>query len=61
MLRHPAHVEAELVGDDEQLLGVAVGGGGVPPALDVGEEAEPETRPAGLVVGHGRVLSVRGC
>ena len=42
MLRHPPHVEAELVGDDEQLLGVPVGGGGVPPALDVGEEAEPE-------------------
>ena len=44
MLRHPSHVETELVGDGEELLRVAVGGGQVPPALDVGKEAEPETR-----------------
>ena len=48
MLSHPAHVEAQLVGDDEQFLGVPVGSGGVTPALDVGEKAEPEGRGPGL-------------
>jgi len=54
MLGDPAHVEAELVGDDEQFLGVAVGGGRVSPALDVGEEAEAEARLGGLA-GHALV------
>jgi len=47
MLRHAPHVEPQLVGDGEQLLRVAVGGGQVAAALDVGEEAEPERRLAG--------------
>jgi hypothetical protein len=51
MLCDPADVEAELVGDDKQLLGVAVGRGQVSPALDMGEEPEPETRRAELA-GH---------
>src|ERR1700677_2892609 len=48
MLRDPAHVETQLVGDDEQLLCVAVGGGRVTAALDMGEKSEPET----WLVGH---------
>ncbi len=55
VLGHPADVEAEFVGDHEQVLGVAVGAGEVGAApLDVGEEAEPET---GSLAGHARPLS----
>jgi hypothetical protein len=55
MLRHPAHVKAQLIGDDKQLLRVAVGGGQVAPALHVGEEAKPERR-LGWLLGHGCVF-----
>ena len=57
VLGDPADVEAELVGDDEQLLGVAVRRGQVVAAtLDVGEEAEPETRGVGALVAHHALL-----
>ena len=53
VLGHPSHVETQLVGDDEQLLSVAVGGRGAASALDVGEEPEPEARGLRLCR-HGR-------
>jgi hypothetical protein len=47
VLGDASDIEAELVGDNEQLLRVAISSGQVAAALDVRQEAKPEPRPAG--------------